>query len=105
MTKPRFHSRVAKRVCLIALAGQDVPTTALIQRLDVGNVEMTRDYRGEAKSRSRHRRRAVKSPVTALELLQVENAAGRCCGNSPAFPDASQGSICVSICGYFRGTR
>jgi hypothetical protein len=34
-----YHSRVAKRVCLIALGGQDVPTTALIQRLDVGNVE------------------------------------------------------------------
>jgi hypothetical protein len=35
MTKPRFHSRVAKRVwtAFIALAGQDVRTTDLIQRV------------------------------------------------------------------------
>jgi hypothetical protein len=33
MLKPRFHSRVAKQVwkCLIALAGQDVPTSELIR--------------------------------------------------------------------------
>jgi hypothetical protein len=35
MTKPRFHSRVAKRVwtAFIALGGQDVRTTVLIQRV------------------------------------------------------------------------
>jgi hypothetical protein len=34
MTKPRFHSRVAKRawMAFIALAGQDVRTTDLIKR-------------------------------------------------------------------------